>query len=288
MNKIILTGTTLALLVTSVTPALAFDIKVQTDGSIHLYSNTVLGESTSSPRNATRPNQVIPAYRDQEIRVKTIEGHLMVESQDRNALPLEKPEIQEETSRVNLEYPTDFTATQERVRTEEQQQQFPRPNGEYLRQLDISRQERAEEQLEIRSRYDEQNRPELELRSRTAAARLRGAEFSYDQATNQVKVVTPSGEERTLNHLPDQALERFKAALAERANFVDEDGLEVTTTQDGKVLYKTKLSETKRLFGVLPRQVESEVTLEDGTGKVTTQEMVPQDLLGRLLYSLSY
>lgn len=271
--------------------AFALDIKVQSDGTITIYSNTVLGESTDKTAGSSaQPSKVIPPFNQQEVRVKTNEGHLRVETLKRDAKVTNppKPEMSAETSKVLLEYPVQPTAAQEKLRKQEKESATPKPNEEYLQKLESQREERKQEALEIRSRYDDQNRPELELRSKAAAARLKGAEFSYDQATNQIKVVTLSGEEHTLHHLPDQALERIKTAIQTNDLEFIQENLEVSTTADGKVIYKLKASGTKKLFGFFPRKIEKQVILEDNTGKVRTEEMIPESIMGRILHSLSF
>ena len=289
MKKSILFSATVLFFLASPASVLALDIKIQPSGAIHLYSNTVLGETTSpTAGNSAEPNKIIPAYQQQELRMKANPGLLQVQQQNRNSNSQVQPTVIDQAPRVNLEYPASDTPQQDRLQLQEQAEVRVQPNQSYLKTLEAERQERKNEALEVRSRYDEQNRPQLELRSEGVAAQLRGAEFSYDQATNEVKVITPSGQEHILYHLPDQALSRLKTGIAsELADQLDSTELEVQTTADGRVLYKAKLQETKRLFGLLPRTITKEATLDDSSGQVTTEELLPTDALGKLLYTLS-
>lgn len=291
MNKIVLAGTSLTLLLVTAQPTYALDIQVQPGGTIHFFSNTVLGDSTiGAAVDAGQPNRIIPSQNQQEVRVKTNEGHLRIETMDRNANSNSnsKPTYSDEAPRVNITYPTQKTPTQQRIMRDEVQSDPSQMNRVYIEQLEEKRLERKDEALEIRSRYDAQNNPELELRTQAASARLKGAEFSFDQATNQVKIVTPSGEEHVLNHLPDQAWDRIRTAQQTTDLALEEENLEVSAAADGKVLYKTKAFTTKRFLGLFPQTIEKEVVLEDGSGQVTTEEKVPDSFLGRIMYSLSF
>lgn len=140
--------------------------------------------------------------------------------------------------------------------------------GEYLQRLQEQRGERAGELLEIRNNYNEDEQTQqLQVRSRDVAATVsEGAQLSYDPQTNEVSLVTPSGEEHTLNHLPDQALVRMQdAGLISGVN-VDE--LEVQTADDGQVYYKATYEKEKKLFGLFPRKVKTHVKLDDNTGDI--------------------
>ncbi len=269
---------------------LALDIIAEPSGRVSFYSSSVLGEnineSGSQSEPEKKPSRVLPAYGQQQVRVAPVDGQLKIETSNRaTAASMENTE---KAPRVRLEKPTKATQLQERM-LQQQKQEEASPsvvNKVYLEQLKTTNQERSTETVELRNRLDDKNRQGLELKAHDKAARLVGAEFSYDQSTNQVTVVAPNGKERTLNHLPDQALTRIQEFTANSAQ-VSEGNLEVLTQADGSLVYKTKATTMRKILGIFPNKVESEVTLEDSTGKVTSQEQVPSGFFNRLFYSMS-
>ena len=158
---------------------------------------------------------------------------------------------------------------------------------EYLKKLQEERKERSEERVEIRDRVGENDEgPEnrFEIQSRSTKAKLKGADFSYDTETGEVVLTTPSGEEHFLQHLPDQAIDR----MTENGFFVDGDQeVEIETTEDGQVKYKSAAKKNKRFLGLFNRQIDTEVVLDDLTGEVVETE-TPTSVFANFLNSLSF
>lgn len=128
---------------------------------------------------------------------------------------------------------------------------------------------------------------ETELRAGTIKAKLRAAEFVVDPETNTVTITTPNGQTHDLVHLPDQAIEQMTAAgLINTDDLKAEEELEVDTEADGRVVYRTKTFQRRKLFGLVPFTVEQEVSLTDDTGEATSKP-TNGSLLNQLLLRLS-
>ncbi|MDH5533508.1 MAG: hypothetical protein OEX81_03720 [Candidatus Pacebacteria bacterium] len=154
----------------------------------------------------------------------------------------------------------------------------------YLEKLQEERKDKAQERVEIRSRFGEGQEGEFEIKSGKSKAKLKGADFSYDTETGEVIVTTPSGQEHFLQHLPDQAIDR----MTENGFFVDDNQeIEIETTEDGQVKYKSNAKKSKRFLGLFNRQVETEVVLDDLTGEIVETE-APATGLSSLLNFLSF
>lgn len=138
------------------------------------------------------------------------------------------------------------------------------------------------DQVDQRTDLQEEQR----LQSKNVRAKLRGAEFSIDEESNTVTLTTPSGKTHELNHLPDQVVAR----LIERKTLSESDQLselELRPTETGAE-YFTTVARTKRLLGIIPRTVETEVVVDDATGAVTEQPLPAPRFFARLLNRLSF
>ncbi|NCN87324.1 MAG: hypothetical protein GW941_00345 [Candidatus Pacebacteria bacterium] len=230
---------------------------------------------------------------DGRYKVEIQDGDNKLKIERRSTQPaqfINKDEIEAET--VNLSYPT---ASKSKLTTEERDDYFKnsfssRPEiqslseedrlsileeknqefREYSERIRSEKQERKEERIEIRDLSDLEQENRFEIQSRNTKAKLNGATFSYDQSTGEVFLITPSGQEHILQHLPDQAIER----MTENGFFVDNDSeIEIESTDDGSVKYKTKGIMNKRFLGLFNRQVETEVVLDDLTGETSESEV---------------
>ncbi len=159
---------------------------------------------------------------------------------------------------------------------------------EYINKLKEERAERKDELMEIKSRQ-EKGEAHLEFKSRDVTAKSKqGADFSFDPETNEVSVLTPSGEEHVLNHLPDQAITKMRAAgVLKESDFEEETEVEIETTEDGVVQYKTQGVDQKKILGLFPIDIEKEVLLDDATGEVTETEKPIQSPFAALLRRLA-
>ncbi|MBU1885837.1 hypothetical protein KKE34_04500 [Patescibacteria group bacterium] len=272
------------------------------------------------PDSQARPIRTIPAYEDKQIYLRpdsnetTVEIRKLPSTTDRviegrkNFQPTEVMKA----DYVEMSFPAQLTEDQIKVAKEKRaeirkdQEEKIKNHGEkpqeiqnqlkeqqqirekYLQKLQETRKERHQETVEVKSRT-ESGENILGLKSRHTTALLKnGAEFQLNPTTNEVTVTTPSGQEHTLNHLPDQAIERMEAA-----GFFTEDGsvekeIEVKTYDNGELFYRKQDKIKKRLFGVIPVQVDSEVILNDATGEVIEKELAPDSLFKQFINAVSF
>ncbi|NCN06760.1 MAG: hypothetical protein GW946_02845 [Candidatus Pacebacteria bacterium] len=210
-------------------------------GVISVYDNTILGE------------------RDAVDTIKQVEDSNRKKILTRQAQSIRVDKVGERTE-IELR-PTPTRATE--------RDESPRSKLERVEQLETDRLEmRFEPDSKLTTR-DTKQEHRLMLESRRVEAHLpEGAQFELSSETNQVSLITPSGEQRMLNHLPDQAIERMVASgLFTAGDQIDTTMVEVNSdTQE--IEYRQKVRVTKRLFGLFRRGVETEVILNDTTGEV--------------------
>ncbi|MCL4209018.1 hypothetical protein KJZ63_05325 [Patescibacteria group bacterium] len=155
--------------------------------------------------------------------------------------------------------------------------------AKYQEKIIEARKERQAEQIKLKSVEGDEGGFELE--SNAAKAKLKGADFNYDQESGLVSIVTPSGQEHTLTHLPDEAIARMSV----QGFFVDSNQeVEIETTNDTNVQYAVPSKKNKKLFGIFNRQVDSKVVLDDLTGEVTETEVPTNSFWTNLLNRFSY
>lgn len=155
--------------------------------------------------------------------------------------------------------------------------------SKYQEKIIEARKERQAEQIKLKSIEDGEGGFELE--SKDSKAKIKGADFNYDQETGLVSIITPSGQEHTLTHLPDEAVARMSA----QGFFVDSNQeVEIEATTDDNVRYTVPSKKTKKLFGIFNRQVESKVVLDDLTGEVAETEVPTNSFWTNLLNRFSY
>ncbi len=296
--------------------ALALEIKVDDKGVTRFYEGGVLGVTSNLKKtraNYIAPTEVksdpiktMPAYENKDIRLRP--------EQDTTVVEIRKSEMDDaeftpaevlRSDHVEMDFPAQLTEDQieaakekrakwvegrkEKVeqRKEEVEEKQER-REEYLQQLHEQRQERYQEKIEVRNRIKDKEQ-QLELKSRHATALLRnGAEFNLDPSTNEVSITTPSGQEHTLNHLPDQAIERMEAAgfFMGGENLAEE--VEVQVYDNGDLYYHKPDKIKKRLFGVIPVEVDSEIVLNDNTGEVIEKEAAPNTIFEQFFNSVSF
>jgi regulator of replication initiation timing len=171
-------------------------------------------------------------------------------------------------------------------------QNFTEEQRAHFEQIKMEQKERGAEKLQlIQEKRDTavagiKEGMSDKLQSRNVIARLKGAEFTINESTNTVTVITPSGETRELNHLPDQVVARLieKKALSE----TDQVGeLELRSTDTG-FEYHTTVPRKKKFLGLISRTVESEVIVDDATGDVSEQVKPGETPFARFLNSLSF
>lgn len=188
--------------------------------------------------------------------------------------------------RVELSEPTLTTDNRQRFETNQLEAKLPAryqidPSEienmpEPVREVVRDRIEREGESLRLESHETPQ------LISREVRSSLPGATISFDPATNSLWVTTPSGVERELTHLPDQALERMRALRP----LTGEAELEIITVED-RVLYRVPNQAQRRVLGLFRRTVPTEVLLDDQTGEVGERSLPSPSLFGQFLDFIS-
>lgn len=116
--------------------------------------------------------------------------------------------------------------------------------------------------------------------------------LSIDLATNTLSVTTPTGQ-KTLNVLPDQAIQNLLAAnivnrvggqaeidAARSGNLTSVSQLATLETQNGVPIYEINGISDQKLLGFIPVAIEKTVTVSAQTGEiVSTQESFGNKLL---------
>lgn len=319
----------------------ALDISITPDGSIEWYSDNVLGddddeaedqdedenevedenededddssEQESETRRDASPQKVIAPAQKQEIRIRSNQDRLEVETIRRRGSGKQVLES-EETDRLRLNLPARQTEEQRRLEmakrrannSESSVEELKRQveEQEKLRELELSkltpaerkqrqlfyeeqkqeRQEREEERLELRNNIGPDGQ-ELNLESRGIRAALRDKTVTIDPETNSLILTTKDGEERVLTTLPDQAVERMLEVRG--VDDVDTENVEIRE-RDGKLEYVTQARRMKRLFGLFERPVETELSVDDESGELTETVRQRSTLIGRFLDSISF
>lgn len=271
--------------------ALALDIEISSDGTIYFYESNVLGEDTlsesgdsdeSSDSETRSLLRTVPRSAQRRLRVSSDGDTTNIRLDGvRRSRSSDLTDIAETTTdRLNIDLPSSFTRRQLRaIGLREDSQGTDEESRNYRDRLREARQDRRTDRIEIRSQIRD-GETQFSLRSNLTDARLRGAEFSIDPDTNEVVITTPSGNEHVLSHLPDQAIERMTAAGFFSDSTGGEDGddpqLAIGTNQDGELVYTARRTRRRRLFGIIGRDVDTEVELDDLTGDVT-ETVLPGD-----------
>ena len=295
----------------------AFSVSVEDDGSISIYE-TVLGRSTGM--DATQRGGAADEARGNA-------GNARAEAQPTERIPAEaRPRIRANRDNQEVEMNIESEDGTRTLRGNEMRMRINQERGGRNRaegtddatdsgEINENVPLRAREAIELRTRQGDDGRPSFVLEQGRARAMLQGADFQYDPEAGTVTIVTPSGQERTLNNLPAEALANMRGQkgltivgddATESGEVSDPDATESATSdleddsaedveetlrvevnENGDVEYVTEGTRTRRLLGLFRREVPVEVRLNDETGEVRT-EARSNSLLGRLLNSLSF
>jgi len=136
----------------------------------------------------------------------------------------------------------------------------------------------------IQTPPSQENPSQLEIESRNMRGLVQpGSNVTVDPRTNEITITNKQGEERVLLRLPDQAFQDMTSQGVVFPENYDEAkaNLTIQTTEDGKVVYRTEVTNQRRLFGLLPYQVKVAHEVDDETGEVLTQELPDQSFFGR-------
>lgn len=264
----------------------ALDIQFNQDGQVEFHSGSVLGKNDDRGRE-DQEDKVEDEAKPQLMRadnktfnVKSREGkfELELEEEDQDVDRSELRNVERmEVDDIRMEFPAQLRDSDD-----------DESEG-YMEKIREERQERDQEMVELKNKIKEKKQT-LDLKSRNVRATLKnGAEFQLDSETNQITIVTPSGEEHVLNHLPDQAVTKMTEAgfFSAAGDEIDED-LEVKTNDLGELIYVKKDQIKKKLFGFFPRQIDSEIILNDATGEVTAVELEGESIFERFFNAVSF
>jgi hypothetical protein len=271
-----------------------------------------------------RPDRELPAQAERRIQMREENGQMRVDIEDQGGQPttLRGPEaqlqIQERMpAQATDRMPMEADENLERAETEGADADSSERDARGRRPAFSVRSSATDSADGTQEFILEQGR---------AQARLRGAQFSYDADSGAVTIVTPSGNVQTLNNLPLEAisqmrkLEGIELDIPDDGDDIDDstesadtpegtesadpddstdgdatdnDGaddieeLEIEVNEDGEIEYVTTASRQERLLGLIPRQVPTEVRLNDATGEIETRE-VSQGFFSNLLNALSF
>ena len=298
----------------------AMELRISDTGRISIYEDRVLGETTDAvrPAQVDRPTQELPARTNQNIEfrrngdsvqvdvvqelptsVRMPNGDEAQRAQERQRFEANRLETTMPAARKNLE---SIPTTPDGITAEEMEMQQKR--SEHVQRVLEERSTRTEETVElfkagqngeseaeqairemrIRDGVESPKEADFELRSRDVEARIRNSAVTFNPETNSISIVTPSGITKELNHLPDQAIERFK----EFALIADKSALEVVPTDTDEVYYRTLSERPVRVFGLFPRQIQTELLLNDETGEVVERKVGNDSMLVRFLDAMSF
>ncbi|NCS97230.1 MAG: hypothetical protein GW762_01410 [Candidatus Pacebacteria bacterium] len=295
--------------------AAALDVIVTSSGEMQFYSAQVLGDEDdredsrksekredskqedrkedSRPEKKEvqeKPEKSVSKSSDSRLRVSAekekVELHIESKSDTRSEKVEDKVEFKTEqratTDRFKLEAPSELKEAR-KTNLEDAKQL----RNEQVEQAREERKQRTEERVEMRSQQREDGKTEFEFESRDVKAKVKNAEFVIDPETNEITIITPSGEEKTISHLPDQAVARmvengFFDNLPEGTDPSSLE-LELETGEDGTVQYSTTVEKEEKLLGFFTRKYETRIELNDETGEVTEERVPTRSFLGRLL-----
>lgn len=300
--------------------AFAVYIKIDKNGNMNFYQTSVLGdddeedeedheeddenededdhdeEKDDDDENKTqKPIKRVSSRAKKTLNVKAEDNNVRIELNSSDGDIDDEDEDFEDieylkTKRLELEYSEKINEEieeKEKKRLEE----FTEERKQYFERLREDRKQRYEEMVELRNKIEE-GKQVLELETRNVKATLsQGATFTLNPETNETIIITPSGNEHTLYHLPDQSiLEMQNSGLLSLTNEENEHEIEIDIKDDGTVLYKVEDFKTKKFLGIFNRNIPTQVTLDDSTGEVKEIEVENEDesFFEKILDSLSF
>lgn len=244
-------------------------------------------------REAAKKLRTVNAKENKQLKVKTNteQTEVLIESKTANQPNEFSTQEVMRTQRLDIDLPANQKPESEledesEIESETESETETDSESQTLREVRENRQQR-QDRLQIKTQTTADGESEVEIESGNFSARLKSAEFVVDPETNQVTVVTPSGQSHTLIHLPDVAIQRMTdAGLVDPSDSLAETELTVETSADGSVVYKTKAKQVRRILGIMPVAFENEVELDDATSQVTTSP-TNESLFMQLLRSIS-
>lgn len=290
----------------------ALEVIVQPSGAISVYQDQILGETTDRDAMARtgntqenrRPTTQIQSQANQKIEFRRNGDSVQMEvirdlpTSVRMPNGEEAQKVQDlqrfESNRMQTTLPADRKMDSETMSPSQRhlqtiREQRAQRDGETIElkkagQDGESQAARQIREMRIRDGVEIPEEADFELRSRDITARIRLNTVRFDPDTNTVHVITPSGQERELNHLPDQAIERFKEFVL----IADNSALELVPAETGDMYYRTLSERPARVFGFIPRQIQTELLLNDETGEVTERRTGNQTMFTRFIDLFSF
>lgn len=269
--------------------AQALTVTINSSGLIEIFAGSVLGERSDNPRAAAASqnradlgaaNQVAPQAPVERINpgtTKRIEFSREGNVSKMEVIKADPAENKLQTTTENRQrFETDQLEAQLPARYQiepDQIQAMPEPVREIVRE----RTQRQDESLRLESSNEKPA-----LISRQVRSHLPAAAISFNPETNSVWVTTPSGIERELTHLPDQAPDRMSNLRA----LPSEAELEMITVED-RVLYRVPTQVERRILGLFKRTVQTEVLLDDQTGEIGERQLPSRSIFGQFLDFIS-
>lgn len=266
----------------SATTVSALEVVVKSDGNVWVYQDGVLGDTTELDTSKIKqfPTKNISATEDKILRVRNTGDQRSVEVVDKD-LKNSKKATKIEAERLRLQMNAAPLPIKDASPSAEHLMMRKEVKGEEAQKRLEERKERLDEKIELR-RATAASKSALELRSRDVRATIpESREIIVDPETNEVGIILPNGEIKSLNFLPDQAQEKIATRVANIEN------LELTTLDDGRVVYQTTVPQVVHLLGIIKRNVTTDVTLDDSTGEVVEEKRV-RNPLDRILNALSF
>lgn len=291
--------------------ALALTIRLTPESGFVVTSDDVLGdeaENDDSDENedtedTPKPNsepkkaeQHIQNTAGQQLRIVPMKDRVKVELESKARTTEKNAKLkEEEAKRLKLNMPAGLTKKQRQAyetKLEQEKERRQKKNEQiktkFQERIETERDERSDEEIELKNEVDEDGE-RLEIKTREIKANLPKTPLIINPETKELQIETPTGELKVLRTLPDQAIERLKAAgvLVDNQEF-DSASLEVEVRSDQKLQYTARVAEKKRFLGLINRQVDKRVMVDDETGEISTEAIPAASIWGRFLNSLSY
>ncbi len=266
------------------TPCLAYSLGMDVDryGNVSYSIPSVLGDEDEEEvdKIEKKPEKV---ERKETPGVKRPEKIEIKNEDNRTTVTFKKQEktLQElKPERINLKFPS-ASKTTNPSNFKEDENDIDEKNEE-IDDIMREREERKEEKIEIQSEIGDDGKIEFQLESRNVKAKVRDDKIELDVKNNDIESVNSQGNIVKLNHLPDQAEQRFlDFGIASISG-----SLEVSKSDEGFV-YTSEGTRVKKLLGIIPRNVTYGLTLNDKTSQVSQQEL-SRNIIQQLLNALSF
>lgn len=247
-------------------------------------------EQRAKEKNETKIKSISPQA-EKELKLKQENGKTKIELKEKQKTGGRESVEELETERVRLDLPAsveremvdEFNDQVQAINSEARElrkqegadkQMIQQVRHERVKQVIEERKQRLTERVEIQQAENSLDNA-LELRSREVAAEIDDThELTVDPETNELGLQTENGEVISINHLPDQAKARLKelGKLDEIEDSTTQHFV-LTTTPEGKVVYRLVAPKKYKFLGLFDRKIETEITLDDSTGEAEEERV---------------